>query len=61
MVTFWAYLRFQALDLQLIYKGDTGQVTCRATIIHDSRDPASDTAGNPRSDSGCVPGGAPIV
>ncbi len=49
---------YQALDLQLIYRHDTGQVTCRATItdstpatvaaiIHDSHDPASDTAGTP--------------
>jgi site-specific DNA recombinase len=64
------YKLYQALDLQILYKHDTCQGTFRATItnstphtvaaiIHDSHDPASDTAGALRSDSDCVPGAAP--
>ena len=62
---------YQAFDLQLLYKHDTGQVTCRATItdstpqtvaaiIHDSHNPGSATAA-PCSDSDCVAGATPIV
>jgi hypothetical protein len=57
---------YQAFDLQLLYKHDTPQVTCRATItdttpqtvtaiINDSHHPEPT-----RSDSDCAPGATPI-
>jgi hypothetical protein len=63
---------YQAFDLQLLYKHDTPQVTCRAVItdstpqtvtaiINDStHGTGTGTTQAPSSDSDCAPGATPI-